>query len=285
MIRISSSHLVEELEAAWKRGDGYIMGARGQNPKTGYLDLTVPESKCKSGWKTDGHMFTQYSGRQRDRALHWRSSARRVWDCNGMSEGIYELATDDNIDSKARYNYRDWCDPKGAGIIPVKYRVPGAAVFWGSSASGIHHVAYLYKPVNDGKPEGDWYLIEARGVMYGVVRTKLYTRKPDYWGWMTKYYDYGQAVPADSTCPYHEPTSTIYYGATGERVRWLQWHLLKWRPDCLPKYGIDGDYGSETRKAVLAFKEERIAAGVHGLSTGNTNVGEITREELMRCAG
>ena len=103
---------------------------------------------------------------------------------NGMAEGIYEIHTGTNINTQAKYNYRQWCSPKGTGLIPTKYRVPGAAIFWGNAGDSlsIHHVAYLYKPVVDGHPEGDWYIIEARGVAYGVVMTKLNSRKPNYWG-------------------------------------------------------------------------------------------------------
>ena len=284
--RIPIGTFVEQLEAALKRKDGYIMGARGQVPRTGYLDPTVPESMCKSSWKPGGHMFTQYDGRQREKALYWREHAARVWDCNGMAEGIYEILTGISIDSKARYNYRDWCGVKGAGKIPLKYRVPGCAVFWGSSAGSIHHVGYLEKPVKASEPEGDWYIIEARGVMYGVVRTKLLSRDPNFWGLMTKYYDYGEtqedAGPVPEVCPYAEPQRTVVYGAKGTNAKWVQWHLLKWRPDCLPRFGVDGDYGSETRAAVLAFKADRIAAGVTGITAGNTNVGELTRKELKR---
>lgn len=173
---------VNELEAALNRKDGYIMGSRGQNPRTGNLDLNA--TTVKSSWKTTGWYYTQYSGSQKTKALYWREHATRVWDCNGMAEGIYELYTGTNIDSKARYNYSSWCSPKGSGLIPTEYRVPGAAVFWKGSYSYIHHVGYLYKPVVEGKPEGDWYIIEARGVNYGVVKTKLNSRKPDYWGWI-----------------------------------------------------------------------------------------------------
>lgn len=278
--RIPISTFVAMLKEALKRKDGYIMGATGENPRTGYHDLTVPESKCKSSWKKTGHRYTQYSGRQLDKALYWREHATRVWDCNGMAEGIYQILTDISIDSKARYNYRDWCDPKGAGTIPVKYRMPGAAVFWGTSASSIHHVGYLVEPVKADDPAGDWYIIEARGVMYGVVRTKLSSRKPDFWGLMTKYFDYGESP--DPGCPYPEPSGTVIYGASGSAVKWVQWHLLRWNPGSLPKYGVDGDYGSETRAALLEFKRERIEAGVTGITAGNTNVGEITRRELKR---
>ena len=184
MQRVPISTFVSGLEAAYMRGDGYIMGAYGQNPRTGYLDLSV--TTCKSSWQPNGWYYTQYSGAQRTQALKWRANCTRVWDCNGLAEGIYQIHTGTCIDSKARYNYAQWCDPKGSGLIPAKYRRPGAAVFWGDSASSIHHVAYLYKPVDAGNPAGDWYLIEARGVMYGVVRTRLNRRRPLSWGRMPR---------------------------------------------------------------------------------------------------
>lgn len=161
------SKFVSEIYAAYKRKDGYILGATGQNPKK---------------WATNSWWFTQYSGKQREKALYWREHAQRVWDCNGLAEGLYKDYTGTDINTKARYNYSQWCDPKGKGLIPAKYRVPGATVFWGDSAANIHHVAYLYKPVKDGVTSGDWYIIEARGVMYGVVMTKLNERKPNFWG-------------------------------------------------------------------------------------------------------
>ena len=69
---------VDEIYAAYKRGDGYIMGSRGQNPRTGSLDLTV--TTVNSSWKENGWFFTQYSGTQRTQALKWRKQCTRVWD-------------------------------------------------------------------------------------------------------------------------------------------------------------------------------------------------------------
>lgn len=48
-------------------------------------------------------------------------------------------------------------------------------------------------------------------------------------------------------------------GATGAAVTAMQKLLLKWDPQCLPKWGADGDFGEETAAAVLAFQ---LAAGV-----------------------
>ena len=264
------NQFVAQLAEALSRKDGYIMGAYGQNPRTGYLDLSVPESKCKSAWKPTGYYYQQYldpkqykTDKQYKQALKWRKQCTRVWDCNGMAEGIYELQTGVCINSKARHNYAEWCDPKGEGMIPAERRVPGAAVFWSDDADKpgkIHHVAYLWKPVKEGHPEGDWYLIEAKGVMYGVVKSKLYSRKPNFWGIMSKYFDYsGSPTPT----PPKLGDRDLQKGDKGEDVKELQQDLLKLGYS-LPKYGADGDFGGETKKAVQSFQLDHnlIADGI-----------------------
>lgn len=256
--RISIGTFVSELEAALNRSDGYIMGSYGQNPRTGYIDLSIPESKCRSSWKENGYYYTQYSGSQRTAALKWRKNCTRVWDCNGMAEGIYEIHTGTCINSKARHNYAQWCSVKGSGMIPTKFRVPGAAVFWSNSgSSSIHHVAYLWKPVKANAPEGDWYLIEAKGVAYGVVKSKLLQRKPNYWGLMDKYFDYGD-LSAPMLVP--EPvrtlgSRTLKNGCEGEDVKQMQSMLIQLGYD-LGRWGADGDFGDATELAVKAFQND-----------------------------
>ena len=239
---------VKELEAALNRKDGYIMGSTGQNPKK---------------WSPTSWWFTQYNDNasQKAKALYWRENAERVWDCNGMAEGIYKDFSGVNIDTKARYNYKQWCDPKGEGIIPPKRRVAGAAVFWGNSASDIHHVAYLYKPVKANVPEGDWYLIEARGVMYGVVKTKLSSRNPNFWGWMTKYYEYSEVdyLEMDDEHLGAGNFVPLKNGSEGNAVREMQANLIRLGYDC-GKWGADGDFGDATEIAVRAFQKEKKLA-------------------------
>lgn len=43
-------------------------------------------------------------------------------------------------------------------------------------------------------------------------------------------------------------------------VEKVQKALLIWDPDCLPRFGADGDYGSETAEAVRRFKVEVVGA-------------------------
>lgn len=232
---------VTELEAALNRKDGYIMGAKGQDPKK---------------WSASSWWFTQYSGSQKTKALYWRENASFVWDCNGLAEGIYEKWSGVNINTKARYNYANWCEPKGKGMIPAEYRVPGAAVFTGSSAASIPHIMYLYKPVVAGKPEGDWYLIEARGVNYGVVKTKLYSRKPTFWGLMTKYFDYGNTSTGTAPETAYKLGDRLLKRTNplmkGEDVEALQTRLNALGFDCGK---VDGEFGKNTETGVKAFQE------------------------------
>lgn len=184
MEKVSSDAFAAFLIERQKAGDGYIMGATGQDPKK---------------WKKDSWWFTQYrkNSAQYNKALYWRAHAERVWDCNGLAEGYYADKTGKRVNVRARDNYAAWCGAKGRGLIPPERRVPGAAVFWGTSAAKITHVAFLTRPVDEARPEGDWHMVEARGVMIGVVKTKLYARKPDFWGLMTEYFDYNDKDEVD----------------------------------------------------------------------------------------
>lgn len=252
-VQISSAEFVKFLQEQVKEGAGYIMCSFGQNPKTGYHDLSITD--VKDAWKSNGWYYTQYSGRQREKALYWREHSKRVFDCAGLAEGCYQIKTGVNVNTKARFIYANWCDKKGTGMIPVEYRVPGAAIFWGNTASSIHHVAYLEKPVKEGHPEGDWYFVEAKGVMYGVVRSKLYSRKPNYWGLMTKYYSYENttAMVEDTSSTSQLGARVLKKGMEGEDVRDLQQALIRLGFSC-GKWGADGEFGTSTRNAVIAFQ-------------------------------
>lgn len=240
------AEFVEGLQAAVKRKDGYIMGAKGQDPKK---------------WATTSWWYAQYKGTQRTKALEWRKTAERVWDCNGMAEGLYEDFSGVNINTKARYNYSGWCGTKGKGIIPTKYRVPGAAVFWGDTASSIHHVAYLEKPVDEGNPAGDWHIIEAQGVMKGVKRNTLLSRKPNFWGLMTKYFDYENVKTTEHTLG----DRTLRNGDEGEDVKALQTNLIRLGYSC-GEWGADGDFGDTTEIAVENFQRgnKLVVDGIYG---------------------
>lgn len=227
--KVSAAAFAAFLKERVSEKDGYIFGTLGQNPKK----------------LSDWYFAGQYRGQQLKKALYWRENARRVWDCNGLAEGYYQEMTGVSINARARDNYNRWCETRGAGLIPAAYRKPGAAVFMKSSQ--IHHVGFLEKPVDANKPEGDWYVIEARGVMHGVVRTRLKSRGWNLWGLMTKYFDYGSEAQESGDGALGD--RLLKRGSRGEDVRQLQAHLLE-LGYALPEYGLDGDFGSETEAAL-----------------------------------
>lgn len=218
--------------------DGYIMCAVGQDPK-----------------KLTEWYFDQYkeNTKQYTQALKWRMEAERVWDCQGMADGYVTEMTGIKTNVRARNNYADWCGIKGEGKIPNERKVPGAAVFMDSTY--VHHVGFLIEPVNAADPSGDWYVGEARGVMYGVVITKLYSRGWNKWGWMTKYFDYSVFgdVVVEEAPEYGQ--RNLKRGMKGADVTAMQSDLILLNYSC-GKWGADGDFGKATESAVKAFQTD-----------------------------
>ena len=231
--KLSAAVFAKFVKERAQAKDGYIMGSRGQDPKK---------------WAKNSWWFTQYKGNQKTKALYWRENAQRVWDCQGLAEGYINQETGSNIDVRARNNYSSWCDPKGKGKVPEQYRMPGTAVFIGSPAT---HVGYLIEPVEAGNPAGDWIVGEARGVMYGVVLTKLNSRGWTHWGLMTKYFAYDGYEDK----PLELGDRTLSKGMSGADVRELQSMLIGLGYD-LGKWGADGDFGSDTQSAVKKFQQD-----------------------------
>jgi len=56
--------------------------------------------------------------------------------------------------------------------------------------------------------------------------------------------------------PAPQPAEGLRRGDYGTAVTALQQALLAWRPDCLPQWGPDGDFGGETEAALRAYQAE-----------------------------
>lgn len=126
---------------------------------------------------------------------------------------------------------------------------PGTAVFTGTDDDHPHIGLYV----------GDGHVIEAAGTVSGVIMTSISNAKWKYWGELK-----GVSYSAPS-----EPTwvipPTIRKGDSGEDVVKCQKLLIE-KGYPLPKYGADGKFGNETKKAVKAFQKDNglIADGIVG---------------------
>ena len=159
------------------------------------------------------------------------------------------------VPDKSANGMFDWAKKKGAewGSIGTIPDIPGIAVRFDG------HVGYYV---------GNGYVIEWRGFNYGCVRTKLAGRKWTHW-YRLPWIDYGEgALIKDFKLGERE----LRKGITGGDVKEMQTRLQELGYD-LGKYGIDGDFGSDTQAAVMRFQTDNgmEATGVYD---------EITHEKL-----
>lgn len=208
--RIKSAEFVAWLQIQLHNRCGYIMGACGQ----------TPANLGRNSWYFRQYRDrNEYTATQYRKALYWYDHAPRVFDCAGLAEGaVVELRglPLSGVNTKARYIYADWCRGANGTDMTKLPRVPGTAVFkTHSSVSHIHHIGYLERPVVAGDTNGDWYVIEAKGVLYGVIRTRLNGGGWNCWGQMLRHFDYAEAAP--EPVPVHTGDVVITGGSVNLR--------------------------------------------------------------------
>ena len=105
----------------------------------------------------------------------------------------------------------------------------------------------------------------------------LYSRLDDLAAKVTAELSGSGTAPAPkptAKCPYAEPTKALRFGAKGNSVRWLQWHLNQLGE----KLAVDGSFGPLTKAAVLRFQKRQKL-------TQDGIAGPKTRAELKRAVG
>lgn len=200
-----------------------------------------------------------------------------VTDCIGMIKGSFWVTdTQDVLDSIGtgsaipnKYGANSCPDRSANGMFSY---AKSKGMEWGTidTLPEILGVA-VHSDGHVGVYVGNGYAVEARGFNYGVVKTKVASRKWTHW-YRLPFADYGDAfgdagVSSGSTSSGStsntttQPTTValgsrlLKKGMKGADVKALQELLLQLGYE-LPKYGADGDFGSETERAVLAFQKD-----------------------------
>jgi cell wall-associated NlpC family hydrolase len=125
--------------------------------------------------------------------------------------------------------------------------------------------AVLWRSGHVGVKVDNNYCIEAKGIDYGTVQTKITNAKFTHW-LLFDNIEYNMPVSSGKPQnPYAEPTETITKGSSGEGVKWVQWELN----DAGVEVKIDGDCGPITYQAIKTFQQscKLVVDGKVGLVT------------------
>ena len=272
---ILTQALIEKFQYALNNKWGYIWGTAGVKwtaAKQAELEKTTDSDRAngrKYGKKWIGHM---------------------VADCSGLFSWAFKQLGG-TMYHGSNTMYLKWCSDKGkldnGKRTDGKSLKPGTAVFvW--NGKNYSHVGLFI---------GDGTVIEAKGTIFGVTTSKVSDTKWTHWGELNGV-DYGSnssstsiSTPAttkdDNLSTDGRPT--LKKGSKGEYVTLLQTKLIQKGYD-LGKWGADGDFGSQTEKAVREFQEDHglKVDGVVGASTWSaldergTNLYTVTIEHLPK---
>lgn len=178
----------------------------------------------------------------------------------------YTPTGSDAFKKMGRYIKRGKGTPKRGDVI----------YFYSSSKGRIGHVGIVYKVSGktvytiEGNTSGASSLITNGG----GVRKKSYSMSSSY---IDGYGSVDYAAIGDTV------TEGLRRGDDGSAVRKMQEALLLWDAKCLPEYGADGDFGSETEKALKSYQKEAglPVTGVYDEATRKalTSIGKAQRVE------
>lgn len=130
-------------------------------------------------------------------------------DCQGLLDAWLTYECGEKTDINADMNYKNWCTNKGKIQDITRPYVIGEAVFTQSNKTGkMTHVGWVCGFDTDGCP----LILEARGLRYGVVVTRLVDRNFTHRGLMLNKFYYGESEETEMTK--FELTSPIQTGDT-----------------------------------------------------------------------
>lgn len=245
--------LVEYVQKAFKDGWVYWYGTTG---KKCTQDLLNQKARQYPKHYTSDRMATY---------KRHIAEGRYCADCINLAKGFMWLDEETGRQVYASNN----CPDTNADGMYNRAKVKGnISTMPDEPGIMLHMAGHAGVYVGEGK------VIEARGFNYGVVMTELSKRKWLHW-YRLPCITYEPIAPADpmklteKVNPFTEPTKNVKQGAIGDAVKWVQWELSEHGYD-IGSDGIDGDFGKNTKAAVLKFQTD-AGLEVDGI------VGKLTR--------
>ena len=170
-------------------GTATNVGAEPWHYLYGTVKSKTTAARIEERWRN--HYSKTWTREAYDRATACMSPGDFATDCQGLLDAYLTYELGEKTDINADYNYRKWCTGKGKiSEIERPYKL-GEAVFMANSRGKMSHVGWICGTDSDGEP----LVVEARGLSYGVVITRLEDRPWTHRGLMTKKFDYKEDKP------------------------------------------------------------------------------------------
>ena len=155
----------------------------------GTVKSKTTAARIEERWRN--HYSKTWTREAYDHATAAMSPDGYATDCQGLLDAYLTYELGEKTDVNADYNYRKWCTGKGkTSEIERPYEL-GEAVFMANSRGKMSHVGWVCGLDLDG----ELLVVEARGLSYGVVITRLEDRPWTHRGLMTKKFDYKEKEP------------------------------------------------------------------------------------------
>ena len=175
--------------AVLANGTATNVGAEPWHYLFGTVKSKTTAERIEERWKN--HYSKTWTREAYDHATACMSPDDYATDCQGLLDAYLTYELGEKTDVNADYNYRKWCTGKGKiSEIERPYEL-GEAVFMANSRGKMSHVGWVCGLDLDG----ELLVVEARGLSYGVVITRLEDRAWTHRGLMTKKFDYKEKKP------------------------------------------------------------------------------------------
>lgn len=227
----------------------YLYGTVKRQTTRSTLEERWQNYYSSHGWKRADYDLATASFRENDYAT----------DCQGLLDAYLTHECGEKTDINAHMNFTNWCTEKGEISDMDHSYVIGEALFYYNKTTGkMSHVGWVCGFDADGEP----IAVEARGLRYGVVVTKLSKRPWTHRGLMTNKFSYeSEDIEMDKPIVLAKTSPMMQ----GDAILKLQQALnaLGYKDDKGCKLDEDGKCGNCTMQAVTAL------ANAHAISVVN----------------
>ena len=229
-------------------GTATNVGAEPWHYLYGTVKSKTTAARIEERWRN--HYSKTWTREAYDHATAAMSPDGYATDCQGLLDAYLTYELGEKTDVNADYNYRKWCTGKGKTSEVERPYELGEAVFMANSRGKMSHVGWVCGLDLDG----ELLVVEARGLSYGVVITRLEDRPWTHRGLMTKKFDYKEEQPMATKFEVIKPM------LKGDGVKEMQKALnaTGYTDDNGNKLVEDGKWGSKSQAAFRKLLEAHM---------------------------